>query len=87
MRFSHENNLVFFIVVALLAACACTFLIVLPIWAIQSLWNLATNFEFASFLPTINFWQAILLYLALVLMIYVSGLVKIELKIKRLDLD
>lgn len=87
MRFSHENNLVFFIVVALLAAATFSFLIVLPIWAIQSLWNLATNLEFASFVPPISIWQAILLYLALVLMIYVSGLVKIELKIKRLDLD
>lgn len=87
MRFSHENNLVFFIVVALIASCTFVFLVFLPILAIQSLWNLATNLEFASFLPTINFWQAILLYLALVLMIYISGLVKIELKIKRLDVD
>lgn len=87
MRFSHENNLIFFIMVSLLGVTLFGFLVILPIWAIQSLWNLVTSLEFASSMPAINYWQAILLYLALVLMIYVSGLVKIELKIKRLDLD
>lgn len=85
MRFSHENNLVFFAFTTVLVLFLFGFLVVLPVIAIQALWNLATSFAFASFVPSINIWQAILLYLAAVLMIYISGLVKIELKIKRLD--
>jgi len=85
MRFSHESRLILFLLLGAGALGLLSIAVVLPTLAIQSLWNLFASFNFASFVPVINFWQAILLYFACLLMIYISGLVKIEFKIKRFD--
>ena len=85
MRFSHESKLILFLLLRAGVLGLLSLIVVLPTLAIQSLWNLFASFNFASFVPAINFWQAILLYFACLLMIYISGLVKIEFKIKRLD--
>lgn len=85
MRFSAENKLILILLLGAGALGLLSLMVILPTLAIQSLWNLFASFNFASFVPAINFWQAILLYLACLLMIYISGLVKIEFKIKRFD--
>ncbi|MCW5821826.1 MAG: hypothetical protein KIT34_03430 [Cyanobacteria bacterium TGS_CYA1] len=85
MRFSAESKLILFLLLGAGTLGLLSLVVVLPTLAIQSLWNFLASFNFASFVPAINFWQAILLYLACLLMIYISGLVKIEFKIKRFD--
>jgi hypothetical protein len=85
MRFTHESKFILFLLIGAGALGLLSVIVVLPTLAIQSLWNLFASFNFASFVPAINFWQAILLYLSCLLMIYISGLVKIEFKIKRFD--
>lgn len=54
---------------------------VLPICCIQWLWNLLA--PQTEFLPAIEFWQALMLYLAGAAVLYLSGLV--EVKIERAE--
>jgi hypothetical protein len=50
--------------------------VVLPIACIQWSWNALVSVF--GFLPLINAWQAILLYLAAATLLYLSGIVRIE---------
>lgn len=52
-------------------------LVVLPIACIQWTWNQVVSN--CSILPTINVWQAVLLYLAATTILFLSGLVQVEL--------
>jgi hypothetical protein len=57
--------------------------ILLPIACIQWTWNsVMSSFRF---LPLINAWQASLLYLAMAIMLYLSGLVRIEFETEKLE--
>jgi hypothetical protein len=57
--------------------------VMIPIACIQWTWNSVIN----SFplLPSINVWQATLLYTAVALLVYLSGIVRIEFETENLD--
>lgn len=77
-------NLGFFLtlLVALIAiASIAAIVILLPISLIQLMWNL--TFSGVETVPSIALWQAGLLYVAGLLVIYLCGLVKIEIKVEK----
>lgn len=53
-----------------------------PIACIQLAWNAAAGWS--GLIPAINAWQALLLYIATALVLYLVGLVKIDVKVERL---
>jgi hypothetical protein len=54
--------------------------VLIPIALIESLWN---NVVTQTALPTINVWQASLLYIAGALVLYLTGFVRIEIEMHR----
>ncbi len=59
--------------------------VVFPVAGILWTWNhFVPSF---SVLPSINVWQAILLYLALATALFLSGIVQVEFDAERLDQD
>jgi hypothetical protein len=58
-------------------------LVVLPIACIQWTWNIVV--PQVSVLPTINPWQASLLYIAMAIMIYLTGWIQLDVKIEKAD--
>ncbi|MBX9692684.1 MAG: hypothetical protein K2Z81_09895 [Cyanobacteria bacterium] len=57
--------------------------VLFPVVLLQWGWNVAIA-PWAA-LPLIELWQAALLYVAAALMIYLAGLVKIEIKLERFE--
>ncbi len=64
--------------IAMAVAALLGLVVLLPVFAIQAVWNAGSSFSGLG--PQINVWQAALLYSATVLLIYLSGLVKIEVR-------
>lgn len=69
------------ILIAVAAVAVLGVVVLVPCFAIQMVWNAGSSM--AGFLPEITLWQAGLLYTATVLLIYLSGLVKIEVRCER----
>lgn len=72
------NPFVFAIVMLTLTMGAIGAFIILPIAAIEWSWNALAHVF--SVVPVINSWQSGLLYIAGVLILYISGIIKIEVK-------
>lgn len=56
-----------------------------PIFTIECLWNSFLGSHYPSF--EINFWQALILWLALIVLVYISGAFKFQMAIEKIDLD
>jgi hypothetical protein len=69
------------ILIALAVVAVLGLVVLLPVFAIQAIWNAGSSYS--GLAPQINVWQAALLYSATVLLIYLSGLVKIEVRCER----
>ena len=57
--------------------------VLIPIACIQWTWNSVMSSW--RFLPLINVWQATLLYLALAILLFLTGLVRIEFETEKVD--
>lgn len=76
MTFELTPLTIVLIALAAIAVVCVAFLV--PCLLIQALWNAGSSM--VGFIPEIALWQAALLYTAGVLLIYLSGLVKIEVR-------
>lgn len=79
MTFELTPLTIVFLALAAIAVLGVAF--VVPCFIIQMLWNAGSSM--VDFVPEIALWQAALLYTAGVLLIYLSGLVKIEVRCER----
>jgi hypothetical protein len=83
MRTFYIHPLVAAIIFTVLVMGTLGGVVALPIVCISWVWNmLVVNW---TALPTIDLWQSTLLYLAVVCVIYLSGLVRIEFKAETVD--
>jgi len=71
------------IFLAVVGLTAFAFIVCLPVVGITWIWNAC--FAYGLALPSIGFWQGALLYLALACIVYLSGIVHIELKTEITD--
>ena len=76
MKTFHVNPFGAAAIFTVLAMGVIGILVVLPVWMIQWTWNQFIPVNFV--LPPINVWQAILLYLAATTILFLSGIVHIE---------
>ncbi len=83
MRTFEFGPLAATIILTVLITGAFGLVVLLPVFLLQWLWN--GSFAALELVPPIEVWQAALLYVASVLMIYLNGLVKIEIKLERFD--
>ena len=83
MRSFHINSLGAAIILSTLFMGILGAFVLVPIACIQWTWNSLATQVFA--LPIINAWQAVLLYAAAASLLYILGLVQIEIKSEPLD--
>jgi hypothetical protein len=83
MQSFHINSFSAAVIVATLFMGLLGAFVLIPIGCIQWMWNSCVTQVFA--LPIINAWQAVLLYMAGVCLLYLFGLVKIEIRSDALD--
>lgn len=76
MQFRFDNPLPIAVFLTVIGMGAIGILVVIPIAAINLSWNSLSNVLMV--VPPINVWQAALLYVAIVCIVYLTGLVKIE---------
>ncbi len=83
MRTFSLHPVVLIALIALLIVGVSLLMVVAPIIAIQWFWNAVVGA--LSVLPAIDFAQAGLLYLALVCVLYISDLVRVEIKAEKIN--
>jgi hypothetical protein len=83
MQSFHVNSFGAAVILSTLLMGALGAFVLVPIACIQWTWNALAPSLFQ--LPIINVWQAILLYLAGASVLFLSGLVQIEIKSETLD--
>ncbi len=83
MQSFHINSFSAAVILATLFMGVLGAFVLIPIGCIQWMWNALAPQLFA--LPIINAWQAVLLYVAGVCLLYVLGLVQIEIKSEPFD--
>ena len=80
MRSFDINPIIAILLITLVITGIFGLFVVIPIAVLEGGWN--TVFQNSSLLPEINLWQATLLYVALALVLYIFGLVKIKIEIR-----
>jgi hypothetical protein len=83
MQSFHVNSFGAAVILSTLLMGALGAFVLIPIACIQWTWNALAPYLFS--LPIINIWQAILLYLAGAALLFLSGLIQIEIKSETLD--
>jgi hypothetical protein len=83
MQSFHVNSFGAAVILSTLLMGALGAFVLIPIACIQWTWNALAPYLFA--LPIINIWQAILLYLAGAALLFLSGLIQVEIKSETLD--
>ena len=83
MQSFHVNSIGAAIILSTLLMGALGAFVLVPIACIQWTWNAFAPHLFS--LPIINIWQAILLYMAGAALLFLSGLVQVEIKSETLD--
>ena len=83
MRSFEFAPVVMILLLTMIFMAAVGLLVLVPIALLEWGWNLFA--EASRLVPAIGQWQAFLLYLAFALVLYILGLVKIEVRIKKSD--
>lgn len=83
MRSFELAPIVMMIILTVVLLGAIGLFVLVPVALIEWGWNVFA--KSAHFVPEISSWQAMLLYIALALVLYISGLVRIEVRIDTKD--